>query len=286
MGNKINIYTPIAINEIGERTNNEDTVYPAKENATNNDNLFMVCDGVGGANKGEIASHITTNIISEYIKNINNKNDITQEDINQAILKAENAVEQHINQNFECKGMATTLTLLCINKENGIIAWVGDSRIYIIRDGNIIFKSRDHSLVNYLIDTGEITEEEAKTHPKKNVILKAIQGNEDNVKAEIRKVNDIKADDYFFLCTDGVLENISDNMLASLCIAKNNEADIMKDIQQQCEGKTKDNFSAYIIKIKDNDNYNLPKRKKKLTLAILLISLILLAISLLWIYNN
>ena len=96
--------------------------------------------------------------------------------LNSILLRTELELDKIVAKNPEYKGMATTLTYLHLSPEGAIIAWAGDSRVYHIRDGKILFKTEDHSLVNQLVQAGQITEEEAAHHPQKNVILRAVIG--------------------------------------------------------------------------------------------------------------
>ncbi len=269
MKNKILINRPQSLNEIGGRNNNEDSIYPAKDKATENDAVFLVCDGVGGANKGEVASGILSSGIPQYLFGLNTKR-YTQDDIRNAIIFAEKKMDEYIGQHPGSNGMASTLTLLVVNPDNCLVVWAGDSRIYQIREGRIIFKSRDHSLVNHLIGTGEISEEEARTHPRKNMILKAVQGSENAVRADIKELTDVRKNDFFFMCTDGVMENITDDKISYLCSNNFSEKEIINFIIEQCEGKTKDNYSLYLVKVRENETpaqlQEQPKSKNKYSL--------------------
>ena len=102
--------------------------------------------------------------------------------------------------------MATTLTMVSVGASGITLAHIGDSRIYQFRQGEIIYQTEDHSLVNSLVKLGKISKEEALTHPQKNVIIRAIQGSEHPTEADVVLLKDIQAGDYFFMCTDGVLE--------------------------------------------------------------------------------
>jgi len=254
---KIVIETPEALHEIGGRDNNEDSIYPSKGSASNNDSLFLVCDGVGGAEKGEIASQTVCSSIPTYFQE-NPTESVNDLYIDNAVQFAQNQIDHYIEQNPGSKGMGTTMTLLSLNDDGATASWCGDSRIYHIRVGKIKFVSTDHSLVNELIKAGVISEEEAKDHPQKNVITRALQGiSMKKVKAETIILTDIKPGDYFFLCSDGILEKITDTLLLNILNENMPDRDKIEKIKGICDGQTRDNFSAYLIHIKNVEGTNI-----------------------------
>lgn len=277
------IFTPSALNEIGGRGNNEDSIFPAKGKAIESDRLFLVCDGVGGANKGEVASYMLCKHIPSYFNANNNVASIDKVFIQNAIKYAENKMTKHLDANMESKNMASTLTLLYINNDNINIAWAGDSRVYHIRDGAILYKTKDHSLVNFLIDQGEITEHEAINHPKKNQILRAVKGSDEPVKIDIKNITNIKENDFFFLCTDGVLENFTDEKLAGLFNESITANEVIHKINKLCFNNTRDNYSCYVVKINKvknnvNDKIDINYPKTNLKKIVYILSIILVGI--------
>ena len=124
---------------------------------------------------------------------------------------------------------------------------------HIRPDTGIVYQSSDHSLVNDLLRAGELTEEEAINFPQKNVITRAMQPNlERRHKADIYSFSDIQKGDYFFLCCDGVLEQLTNDKLCEI-LTDNKLSDNQKldAIKQVCDGKTKDNYTCYLIPIDD-----------------------------------
>lgn len=284
---KTEIYRPLAIHEVGKREKNEDTVYPLLGSATENDTLFLVCDGVGGAAKGEVASQLATQSFSEFFK----KKAIEVSDetfINQALDFVQDQFDTYIEANPTAKGMGCTLTLLHLHESGASIAHAGDSRVYHIRNGKIQWQTEDHKMVTEMLKAGVLTPEQAANHPQSNIISRAIQGKTVKpVKADFKLIENIEPNDYFFMCTDGVLESISDDLLENIIGNAENDEAKMKLIQQICQGQSNDNFSAYLIKIKaideveniekeeiiididdvddksfSNQNTSLPKKKK------------------------
>lgn len=240
-----------SIHELGQRQNQEDSLFPAYGKSTVNDRLFILCDGMGGHEKGEVASATVCEAISEVILSRWKPDEpLSDELLLQAIEAAYNALDAK-DDNAE-KKMGTTLTLLCLHTNGATVAHIGDSRVYQFRpDKGVVFRTQDHSLVNDLIKIGEITEEEAKHHPQKNVITRAMQPHQPHrAKADIAHLTDIKSGDYFFLCSDGMLEQTSDENLVNV-ITKNGVSNEEKIEQLRClTEENKDNHTAHLIYIK------------------------------------
>ncbi|MEO6670248.1 MAG: protein phosphatase 2C domain-containing protein [Ferruginibacter sp.] len=261
------------LNEIGGKANQEDSIWPGPENVSLHDKAFIVCDGVGGHDKGEIASRIISEYVGSAIRKLE-KREMSDAVVNGLLREATKSLINHAQQNGLNTDMATTFTLLVLADSKVFISWCGDSRIYHIRKGEILYKTADHSLVNSLIKTGEITEKEALHHPRKNVILRAVKADGTTPEADHHLINDVMDGDYFMLCTDGLLENITDKDLTFLLTQNDNGSiDLIKGFQQFCQGKTKDNYSMYLIKVKLNKKSS-GYKKKIATLAIFLAMLI------------
>lgn len=243
------IYLPANCNEIGQRDSNEDTIYP--HIATVKSRLFMVCDGVGGQAKGELASNMVCEGIASYLDN-NPLEGVGDEAYWSASLRfVENQFLEHFKEFPESKGMASTLSLFRIsNKERRVlIAWIGDSRVYHIRDGKIQYRTKDHSIVEALLEMDEITPQEAKDHPKRHIITRAINGTNPS-KIDIKIIAEVRKDDFFLLCSDGILENLDEEKIQRWFTKDVSVEDLKQNIMTCVKGNTKDNYSMYIIKIK------------------------------------
>ena len=157
------VLNPLAIYELGQRSNQEDSIFPVSGEVTAEDRLFIVCDGMGGHESGEVASQTVCQTMSEYIlSQTSPEGAFTDEQFNEALNAAYDSLDQ--KDNGAAKKMGTTMTLLKFHSGGCLLAHIGDSRIYHIRPSErYIFHTRDHSLINDLYDIGEITLEEMKS---------------------------------------------------------------------------------------------------------------------------
>lgn len=247
---KIKTDRPLSIFEIGCRSNMEDCIYPVHGDATDKDRLFILCDGMGGHENGEVASGIVCRVMADYIQN-HSKGFITDETIKAALNDAIENLDKE--DNGASRKMGTTMTLLCLHRGGCIAAHIGDSRIYHLRpkDRRIMYKSRDHSLVYDLYMAGEISKEEFATYGRKNVITRAIMPNQDECpKADVVHITDIKAGDIFYMCSDGMLERMDDDGLVDVLCSEMSWDEKREQLIELTEDN-KDNHSAYIISISD-----------------------------------
>lgn len=166
---RIKIYQPLAIHELGKRVNQEDSIYPIEGKATENDRLFLLCDGMGGHEHGEVASQSICKSLSSFLL----QHTVASEGLEDKLLSDALAYAYEELDKLAIAGdtrqMGTTLTLLYFHSNGCTAAHIGDSRIYHLRPSShtILYKSRDHSLVYDLYQAGELTYEEMKTFPQK-----------------------------------------------------------------------------------------------------------------------
>jgi PPM family protein phosphatase len=247
----IAIYPPQVLHEQGKRSNNEDAIYPSAQDVPNSGNVFLVCDGVGGEPCGEHASRIVAQAFSGYFQN---KQVSDASDITAAVSLTEKAMRQFSEQHQEAQKMASTMTLLHLHQKGATIAHIGDSRVYHLRQGKIIFKTSDHSWVNEMVKGGILSIEAAKAHAYRNVVTKVIQCNHQGAQPDIELLSDIRADDYFFLCSDGILEGLTDTQLEFIIgDAQMEDKEKIETIQDACKERSKDNFSCYLIRIRSTN---------------------------------
>ena len=256
------IQSAIAFSKIGKRANNEDSVYPFLEGDARTENLrskipsihnlYLVCDGVGGASKGEIASQlICTNFPLYFSDNPPAEVPLSQDYLQKGVVWVEKAMDLFIEQNPESRGMASTLTLAYFDSAGVNICWAGDSRVYHFRNGKVLYQTEDHSLVNELVKSGQIKPEDAETHPQKNIILRAVQGcnNPTPISYHFISWNDVQIGDEFLLCSDGVTETWVQTALTALFSDDLNQDSRLNHMEMACSQQSRDNYSAYLIQI-------------------------------------
>ena len=239
------------IYELGKRDKQEDSIYPLPGEATNEDRLFIVCDGMGGHDSGEVASKTVCEALSEKVLAISEPDGLfTEEMFDEALSAAYDVLDT--KDNGARKKMGTTMTFLKFHAGGCMMAHIGDSRIYQIRGGKILFQTSDHSLVNDFVKAELITPEQAKTHPQRNVITRAMQPlMEARSKADKMFTDNIQAGDYFLLCTDGLIENIEDEDFAAILSNEEWTDDEKTAELVRRSVESRDNHSAYLIHVLD-----------------------------------
>lgn len=215
-----------AASDIGiVRVANQDSMFISNDPSLR---LFIIADGMGGHKAGELASRMAVESIAAYFGRI--KHTLTSEvkaqrAVIESISIANEAIFNRSNQDPECSGMGTTVTMAFAFKNKVILGHVGDSRAYILRDGGIAQLTDDHSLVNQLIRGGKITRQEAVNHPQRNVITRAVGTSEDiEVDTIILKPS---KNDVLILCSDGLTNMVGDIELLSIFADRD-------DLQKAC----------------------------------------------------
>lgn len=212
----------------------------------NGDCWAVVCDGMGGVSGGQVASGICIEKVSEAIKrgyhkkmNVNSAKNL----LTSAINAANSAVFKESQDNFELKGMGTTIVAVIVLGSIAVVAHIGDSRAYIINE-NIKAVTKDHSFVQLLIDTGKITEEEAKVHPDRNIITRAV-GIEHVVDVEFDIV-DINENDKLLICTDGLNGYVEDDEILK-AVNEYGDSSTEKLVEMANNAGGRDNVTVVII---------------------------------------
>ena len=250
---RIKIYQPLAIHELGKRANQEDSIYPIEGKATENDRLFLLCDGMGGHEHGEVASQSICKSLSLFLL----QHAVASEGLEDKLLSdALTYAYEELDKlaiTGDSRQMGTTLTLLYFHSNGCTAAHIGDSRIYHLRPSShtILYKSRDHYLVYDLYQAGELTYEEMKTFLQKNVITRAmIAGDRNHPKPDVIHISDIQPGDYFYICSDGMLEQMEDEELLDVFSANVSDEEKRQMLISETSDN-KDNHSAYIVHIKE-----------------------------------
>lgn len=248
---KIYIDQPHSLIHQGSRTNQEDSIYPLIGRATAEDRFFILCDGMGGHESGEVASSTVCERMSQWIKeNIFDDRPITKDIVIAALDAAYDGLDEKDNPDA-LKKMGTTMTFIMFHRAGCTVAHIGDSRVYHISPlSQNIRHTQDHSLVNDLLKCGEITEDEVATSKIRNVITRAMQPHQERrSKPDVEIIEDIYPGDYFYMCSDGMLEKMSDEEIYRL-IADQSISDDQKIEKLLSETKdNKDNHSAHLIKV-------------------------------------
>ena len=230
------------------RSHNEDSVTILKN--INNEYLMIVADGMGGHRAGEVASSmVVTHMGKRFseISSIGTKVDAINW-LNDNILEINQNILSYTVDHPESVGMGTTVVLALLTKDYLIFGNIGDSSGFAIKNGKLHKVTHDHTLVNLLVEAGDLTEEEAKYHPKKNVLMKALGGNE-KVELDIFDV-DMSAEG-ILLCSDGLTNMLSVEQIEK--VLNDNELDIEEKVIKlirKCNARGgTDNISiAYLIK--------------------------------------
>ena len=235
-----------ATNIGNRRTENQDKYVAGR--LLNGVSFGFVCDGMGGVNGGEIASGMLARYIEDALfvhnetANFNHEKTILSaiEDANSAIYNLGNKKEQY-------HGMGTTVAGVVIDKNQCTVYHAGDSRVYIMRGGMLALITKDHSVIQELIDQHHITAEQAQHHPQKNLITRAI-GVSDDVKVDVAEL-EIYPDDVILCATDGLTNFISPADIVKILTTDNVFAMPDKLIQKALDNHATDNITAVVLAI-------------------------------------
>lgn len=227
------------------RENNEDNLIVEE---FDNYSLYAVADGMGGHKAGEVASSIAIEGIRNYFVESMGKDDFQPPSfIIESVKLSNEKIREESLKNEECCGMGTTVTMAVLDKKQHTIyiGNVGDSRAYILRNDEIKQITIDHTYVYELLKDGRITAEEAKTHPKRNVITRAL-GSEEIVHADIFEIEFYK-NDILILCTDGLTTHVSNDKMLEIIKEYGSSASVQKLIKQANDNGGTDNITIIIV---------------------------------------
>ena len=236
-----------ALTDVGiERKINQDYVYFTLKQTGHLPNLFIVADGMGGHKAGDVASRYTVDEFVSLIENATEKDDITV--ISEAVTKVNTMLLEKAKESPDYTGMGTTLVVATIKDEMLRVANVGDSRLYVIGTDGIRQITRDHSLVEEMVLAGQLSKSEARTHARKNVITRAI-GGEEQVEPEMFSI-DLKENSKILMCSDGLTNMLEDAEILSIVRNNANIEDAARLlIDRANENGGKDNISVIIVEL-------------------------------------
>ena len=193
---------------------NQDYFFASDEPVGNLPNLYIVADGMGGHKAGDYASRYTTQRIVASVSRSSGEEPVTI--LKEAITTANRLLITEAAEDEAKKGMGTTLVAATIIDGRLYVANVGDSRLYIIGTDGIRQITRDHSLVAEMVRIGEVGAKEAREHPDKNIITRAVGAGEE-VEADFFEV-ELKKDDHILICTDGLTNMVEDEEICSIIL--------------------------------------------------------------------
>jgi protein phosphatase len=237
------------------RDHNEDcvSILHERNNSRGDRALVVVADGMGGHNAGEVASAAAVKTLENSFAKMRTE---PAEHLKNAFLDANASIHKQSLEEDSMRGMGTTCTALLLQDGLGYSAHVGDSRLYLIRNGGIYQLSEDHSAVMELVTLGEITMEQARHHPDKNVITRSIGGREQVEVSTWAEPMRLRAGDRFLLCSDGMYDYIEDEEIRRVATAESplNACRQLVDIARERGGG--DNISVVIVELRPLDNTN------------------------------
>lgn len=243
--------TPLAIHQLGQRQNQEDSIYPAYGQADASQRLFILCDGMGGHSHGEVASGIVCQEVSKFVQQVASSTRAFPDAMLTAAMESMyNVLDAH--DDGSGKTMGTTMVFLFFHPGGVMAAHVGDSRYYHIRPSTheILYRSRDHSLVTELYEAGEIKLEEMATAKGKNVIMRAVMPNkEERAMPDIVHIKDVQPGDWFYMCSDGMLEQMSDEEILNIFSNEALTPEQKRDCLIAATDANHDNHTAYLIRV-------------------------------------
>ena len=234
-----------SITDIGKRRKlNQDYVYTSEHPVGNLPNLFIVADGMGGHNAGDYASKVTVETIVEKVGN-SSETECTCI-LEEAIQAANTLIRAKACESSDLEGMGTTVVAAACRGDRLFVANVGDSRLYVSNGGEIRQITRDHSWVEEMVRRGNLGREEARIHPGRNIITRAI-GAEDKVKVDYFMVQ-LKEGDLVLMCTDGLTNMLED---VEICAILGEARDIAEKAQELVDAANerggRDNISVILI---------------------------------------
>jgi protein phosphatase len=216
--------------------------------------MYLVADGMGGHNAGEVASTLAVEKAIEYVVEHKDKEE-PENLLRKSVIYANKAVYEKSLESNNLKGMGTTITAYLCYGERGVVANVGDSSCYVIKSGEILKITKDHSLVQQLIDEGSITEQEAKRHPNKNIITRAL-GTGIEVEIDIFEM-DTENLHKIVLCTDGLTNEVLPEEIYEYINKYSNNTEACRElINIAKERGGRDNITVMVIEGECNNDWD------------------------------
>lgn len=219
--------------------------------------IFVVADGVGGAQAGDIASQTAVEVLADAFSH-RREGDDTEDLMEIAIQRANAAIHQMSDEHAKLSMMATTIVALHVDNTRATIGHVGDSRLYrITPDGHLQRETEDHSMVEEEVRAGRMTPEQAAHHPSRNIISRAL-GAEESVEVDLKTI-EIADGTSFLLCSDGITRHLPDDELASLIAYGESNETICQEMKRLCyERGAEDNLTAVLVTVGEKPRLERP----------------------------
>lgn len=252
-----------SFHQLGQRANQEDARWPDTDQPDPSQRFFVVCDGVGGEEQGEVASQTVCETMGGQLQDADFANkEFTHTDFQLLLDNAYDALDRKAAE--ANPDMSTTMTFVCFHQGGATMAHIGDSRIYHVRpQEGILYRSEDHSLVNSMVHSGMLTPEQAIDHPDSNVITRYMsptRRDQNRCKATLTTTSDIQAGDYFFLCTDGVLHCVSDSQLVDILSSAHSDEEKLAEMAAMSQ-QSPDNNTATLVQVVAVDDEQLAQQE-------------------------
>ena len=203
--------------------------------------VYVVADGMGGHAAGEVASHI---LVKSVQADLSGREGIREAELCDSIRHANHEILATVAENPDCQGMGTTATVLHLEEGQAFWAHVGDSRLYLLRSGQLMQITRDHSYVEDLVEYGEITEAEARNHPQKNMLTRAV-GVEEELEVDSGSFA-VAAGDVLLLATDGLMNMVPEDEIAAI-LSRNDEDPAKSLVAAALHYGGRDNVTAVVV---------------------------------------
>ncbi|MFN8580598.1 MAG: Stp1/IreP family PP2C-type Ser/Thr phosphatase [Gemmatimonadaceae bacterium] len=232
------------------RSGNEDSFYA---HASKELGLFVVADGMGGHAAGEVASEMAVQIVSRELGSLNDlHSSAAREQVAESIRRANRAIFERTIAEADKQGMGTTASLLMMSGARYLIGQVGDSRIYLLRDGALIQITKDHSYVQEQVDAGFLTPEQARYHPYSNVITRCVGASEE-VEPDTY-AGEVKKGDVFLVASDGLTGMVDDRRIQQLLLSRATAGRVVDALIAEANYRGGlDNITAIVVQVQGID---------------------------------
>jgi protein phosphatase len=215
--------------------------------------IFIVADGMGGHAAGEVASEMAVQIVQRELAPVKDlKGDDVVQLVSSALKRANRAIHDRTLTEVDKQGMGTTASVLVLAGSRYLIGQVGDSRVYLLRDGQFSQLTKDHSYVQEQVDAGFLTPEQARYHPYSNVITRCVGAGQD-VEPDIYR-GDVRAGDLYLVASDGLTGMVDDRRLAQLLNSRAEPERKVASLIAEANGRGGlDNITAIIVQVLATD---------------------------------